>query len=66
MSPVLVENIERDFIETGVWRGGACIFMRGFLKVNEINNRRVWLADSFKGLPEPDLDNILSVIHHDC
>lgn len=54
---VLEENIEGDFIETGVWRGGACIFMRGFLKVHGITNRRVWVADSFEGLPEPDEEN---------
>jgi O-methyltransferase len=55
METVLKEKIEGDFIETGVWRGGACIFMRGLLKVNGIIDRRVWVADSFEGLPEPDL-----------
>lgn len=54
METILKENIEGDFIETGVWRGGACIFMRGFLLANGINNRRVWVADSFEGLPKPD------------
>ncbi|WP_431613339.1 TylF/MycF family methyltransferase [Bacillus pfraonensis] len=54
METVLKENIEGDFIETGVWRGGACIFMSGFLKVHEIDNRKVWLADSFQGLPAPN------------
>jgi O-methyltransferase len=28
----LRESIPGDFIETGVWRGGACIFMRGLLR----------------------------------
>ncbi|MEK3886283.1 TylF/MycF family methyltransferase [Bacillus sp. FSL K6-3431] len=51
---VLKDNIEGDFIETGVWRGGACIFMRGLLKVHEIDDRKVWLADSFQGLPAPN------------
>jgi O-methyltransferase len=54
MTTVLKEGVQGDFIETGVWRGGACIFMRGFLKVNEIHDRRVWVADSFAGLPKPD------------
>lgn len=54
MTSVLEDNIEGDFIETGVWRGGACIFMRGFLKGHGVNNRNVWVADSFEGLPEPD------------
>lgn len=56
MTSVLEENIEGDFIETGVWRGGACIFMRGFLKVHGVNDRQVWAADSFEGLPKPDED----------
>lgn len=54
MNAVLDEKIEGDFIETGVWRGGACIFMRGFLKANGVRDRRVWVADSFEGLPAPE------------
>jgi len=51
---VLNEGVEGDFIETGVWRGGACIFMRGILAVYGIKNRKVFVADSFKGLPKPN------------
>jgi hypothetical protein len=53
---VLKSNIPGDFIETGVWRGGATIFMRAILKAYEIADRVVWVADSFEGLPEPDAD----------
>ena len=42
------------FIETGVWRGGACIFMRGILKAHGVEDRVVWVADSFAGLPPGD------------
>lgn len=51
---VMAENIPGDLIETGVWRGGACIFMRGALKAYGDENRTVWVADSFAGLPKPD------------
>ncbi|MBJ8348314.1 TylF/MycF family methyltransferase [Antrihabitans sp. YC2-6] len=51
---VLADNVPGDFIETGVWRGGACIFMRGMLDAHGIRDRRVWVADSFQGLPRPD------------
>jgi O-methyltransferase len=51
---VLAEGIPGDLIETGVWRGGACIFMRGVLKAYGVNDRRVYVADSFAGLPKPD------------
>ena len=51
---VLRDGIPGDLIETGVWRGGACIFMRAILKAHGDITRRVWLADSFAGLPPPD------------
>jgi len=51
---VLKNNIQGDLIETGVWRGGACIFMRAVLAAYQVANRRVFVADSFEGLPEPD------------
>lgn len=54
---ILREGTEGDFIETGVWRGGACIFMRGILAAYGVTNRKVYLADSFAGLPTPDADN---------
>ena len=52
---VLRHGVPGDLIETGVWRGGASIFMRGILKVYDVSDRRVWVADSFKGLPAADL-----------
>jgi hypothetical protein len=51
---VLDDGVEGDFIETGVWRGGACIFMRGILKAYGVQDRTVWAADSFAGLPHND------------
>ncbi len=51
---VLRKDIAGDFVETGVWRGGAAIFMRAILKVHGVTDRIVWLADSFAGLPPPD------------
>ncbi|WP_198141280.1 TylF/MycF family methyltransferase [Verrucomicrobium spinosum] len=50
----LEENVPGDFIETGVWRGGACIMLRGVLQAYEEHSRKVWVADSFAGLPQPD------------
>jgi hypothetical protein len=51
---VVRSGIPGDFIETGVWRGGAAIFMRGVLKACGVSDRIVWAADSFEGLPKPD------------
>jgi O-methyltransferase len=55
MEHVLENRIPGDFIETGAWRGGACIFMRAILAAYGIVDRRVFVADSFKGLPPPDV-----------
>ena len=51
---VLERGVPGDLIETGVWRGGATIFMRGVLRACGVTDRTVWVADSFEGLPEPD------------
>jgi hypothetical protein len=51
---VIKDQVEGDLIETGVWRGGACILMRAVLAAYGIEDRRVFVADSFEGLPEPD------------
>lgn len=53
---VVAEKVPGDLIETGVWRGGATIFMQAVLKMLNATERRVWVADSFEGLPEPDAE----------
>lgn len=50
---VFKNKIEGDFIETGVWRGGACVFMARLLKEFK-ENRNVYVCDSFEGLPVPE------------
>lgn len=52
---VLDDDVPGDLIEAGVWRGGATIFMRGILKAYGVCNRRVWVADSFEGMPAPEI-----------
>jgi hypothetical protein len=53
---VIEDKTPGDLIETGVWRGGATIFMRAVLKLSGETGRNVWVADSFEGLPEPDAE----------
>jgi hypothetical protein len=50
---VLAAGVPGDFMETGVWRGGACMMMRAVLKAYAISDRRVIAADSFSGFPHP-------------
>lgn len=53
---VIRDGVPGDLIETGVWRGGACIFMRAILAAHAVRDRKVFVADSFEGLPKPDAD----------
>jgi O-methyltransferase len=54
VTSVIRDGVPGDLIETGVWRGGSSIFMRAVLKAYGDCSRKVWLADSFCGLPQPD------------
>jgi O-methyltransferase len=51
VTTVLASGTPGDLIETGVWRGGSTIFMRGILKAHGVTDRLVWVADSFEGFP---------------
>lgn len=53
---VLRRGTPGDLIEAGVWRGGVPIFMRAILRAHGVRDRVVWAADSFRGLPVPDVD----------
>jgi hypothetical protein len=50
---IVADRVDGDLCETGIWRGGATIFMRGYLAAHGIRDRKVWAADSFNGLPPP-------------
>ncbi|CAF2970690.1 unnamed protein product [Rotaria sp. Silwood2] len=54
---VIANKIPGDFIECGVWRGGSSIFARAVLKALNNNDKHVWLADSFQGLPKARTKN---------
>src|SRR3989344_8676645 len=48
-------NVPGDFIETGAWRGGACIVAKSIY--NDLKtDKKVFVADSFEGLPPPNIE----------
>lgn len=49
-------NIDGDFIETGVWKGGVCIFIAEYIRLYKMD-KKIYVADSFDGLPRPNMDN---------
>ena len=51
---VIENDVPGDLIETGVWRGGTTMLMRRVLKAYGVTDRRVYVADSFAGLPPPN------------
>lgn len=56
ITDVVKQGVPGDLVETGVWRGGATIFMRAVLKCLNVTDRVIWAADSYEGLPEPDAE----------
>ncbi|CAH1777233.1 unnamed protein product [Owenia fusiformis] len=50
---VISNDIPGDFLEAGVWRGGGSIFAKAVINsYNQSHDRKVWLCDSFQGLPK--------------
>lgn len=57
MEAAIQGNIPGDFVEAGVWRGGASIMAKAVLQAYNIRDRRIVVCNSFQGLPPPDHDN---------
>ena len=49
---ILRQEIPGDFVECGVWRGGTAFLMAELLKQAGVRDRKVWLFDSFEGMPQ--------------
>lgn len=47
------EGVVGDFVETGVWKGGAVIFAKYIINKLGLNSK-VYVCDSFRGLPKPN------------
>jgi O-methyltransferase len=54
LEQVIRDGVPGDFMETGVWRGGSCIYAKAVLAAHGDTTRRVWVCDSFEGLPAHD------------
>jgi len=55
LQDVIKNNVKGDYIETGVWRGGASVFARAVISAyGEAENRVSYVCDSFAGLPPGD------------
>ncbi|MEX1254778.1 MAG: TylF/MycF/NovP-related O-methyltransferase [Dehalococcoidia bacterium] len=50
----LAEDIPGDFVECGVWRGGSAFLIADLLRRQGVQDRKVWLFDSFEGHQPPE------------
>jgi len=57
---VVKNNIPGDFVECGVWKGGSSMLIALTLMKFGVNDRKIWMYDTFEGMSEPgeeDKDN---------
>jgi hypothetical protein len=60
------DGVRGDILEAGAWRGGAAILARAVLQAAGDTSRRVFVADSFAGLPPPSAafpQDAASILH---
>jgi hypothetical protein len=55
-------KIKGDIVECGVFKGGSAMFICFFLKFFLVNNKKIWLYDTYEGMSAPskvdiDLNN---------
>ena len=50
----LAEGTPGDFVECGVWRGGSAFLVADLLRRQRVQDRKVWLFDSFEGHRAPE------------
>ena len=54
-------SIPGDIVECGVWKGGSSIVAALTLISMGDTDRRIWLYDTFEGMPEPGEEDIRSI-----
>jgi len=51
-------NIEGDYVECGVWKGGSSMMIALSLLKNNIKDKKIYLYDTYEGMSEPTEDDI--------
>jgi hypothetical protein len=51
---ILLNNIDGDIIECGVWKGGNILGIIEYLDYHNIHSKKVWLFDTFSGMTSPE------------
>jgi hypothetical protein len=50
---IIKAGIPGDFVECGVWRGGSAMIIAHTLLKLKIQDRKIYLYDTFKGMSQP-------------
>ena len=58
VSYLATNQIEGDFVECGVWKGGSMVATANTLIAHDDTDRRLWLYDTFEGMSEPTEDDV--------
>lgn len=58
---IRANNIQGDFVECGVWKGGNILGIMEYLAFHKMTDRKVFLYDTFEGMTPPeDIDKDLN------
>lgn len=57
---IIKNNVEGDFIECGVWKGGSIMTMIKTLQELNVSDREIFLYDTFSGMSKPTSEDIAS------
>ena len=55
---ILENNIPGDFVECGVWKGGSSMMIALTLLQKNVNNRKIYMFDTFEGMSAPSDDDV--------
>jgi O-methyltransferase len=54
---IFINNIEGDFVECGVYKGGSSMMMASLIKKTS-SKKKLWMYDTFKGMTPPDENDV--------
>ncbi len=57
---VVGKDVPGDFVECGVWKGGACMLMALTLEKHGDGGRRIYMYDTYAGMPEPTDEDVIA------
>lgn len=57
---IVKNDIAGNLVECGVWKGGSCMLIAKTLKLFGDSNRKIYLYDTYEGMPKPTEEDVIS------